>query len=409
MSKRANPDSEDVVITDQLYRRDPRSPQLEQELAAYHELSIRIASDPAGAIQRFLDLSLELCPAAASAGLSELCDKDGEPVFHWSALRGALAGHVGGTSPRHFSPCGLCLDNHHTILVDRPARVFGYLAMSPAIIEGLIVPLYDTGKRPIGTLWVTSHDPAAKFDPTDARVLEQLAVQLVLAIKLRRKASILVQLEETARDREILVQEVRHRVKNMIQMTSALLELQQRGLGAGEAKSALREAQNRLLVLSSVYESLLLPAADMREVNLSKLLARLITALADTAACSHRILLESGCDDLCLSVDQAVPLGLIVNEAVTNALKHAFEPGQSGNITVRLDCSDERCSLLITDNGRGIIGAQREGSLGMRLMQNLARQLYGRLSIETDAGTKVRLDWPRATAVPGKVALEPVA
>jgi two-component sensor histidine kinase len=237
---------EDVLNTHNLYRRRARPAPLQAELKAYHDLSTLMATDPVKAIQRFLEIALELCPAAGSAGLSELAEEDGEPIFRWTAMAGAFAPYVGGTTPRDFSPCGLCLDNHHTVLVDRPARIFTYFNnASPPITEGLIVPLYDTGKRPIGTLWVTSHT-GAKFDPTDARLIEQLAVQLVLAIKLRRKARIVVQLEETVRDREILVQEVRHRVKNMIQMTSALLHLQQRELKVAEARTALGEAQNRL-------------------------------------------------------------------------------------------------------------------------------------------------------------------
>lgn len=248
------PSADDVLITHELYKRPARPADLSTELNAHRELSSLMANDPLLAIRRFLDLALELCPAAGSAGLSELTEhSDGEQVFEWTALAGAFAPYEGGSTPRHFSPCGLCLDNHHTILLDRPGRLFTYLSHAePEIVEGLVVPLYDTGKRPLGTLWITSHDPDARFDPTDARVMEQLAVQLVLAIKLRRKASLMVRLEETARDNEVLVEEVRHRVKNMIQMTSGLLQLQQRGVQSREAKVALQDAQSRLLVLASL-------------------------------------------------------------------------------------------------------------------------------------------------------------
>lgn len=323
-------------------------------------------------------------------------------------MAGAFAPYVGGTTPRDFSPCGLCLDNHHTVLVDRPYRLFTYFSdASPRITEGLIVPLYDTGKRPIGTLWVTSHT-AAKFDPTDARVMEQLAVQLVLAIKLRRKAKIVVQLEETARDREVLVHEVRHRVKNMIQMASALLELQHRDLKAVEARAALREAQNRLLVLASVYETLLQPGADVREVNVCSLVERLIEALANSSISGHSVTVESDCRDLHLSVDQAVPLGLIVNEAVTNALKHAFK-ARAGKVVVKLVRDAVNCSLSVSDDGRGLDGPPREGSLGLRLMKNLSRQLRGDLTVTSEVGTTVTVQWPFVAITPGEVALQPIS
>ena len=384
---------DELLITHNLYRRRARPAPLQAEVRAYHELSTLMASDAVAAIQRFLEFALELCPAAGSAGLSELGEEDGQPVFRWTAMAGAFALYVGGTTPRDFSPCGLCLDNHHTVLVDRPYRLFTYFnEASPPITEGLIVPLYDTGKRPIGTLWVTSHT-AAKFDPTDARVMEQLAVQLVLAIKLRRKAKILAQLEETARDREMLVHEVRHRVKNMIQMTSALLELQHRDLKAPEARTALREAQHRLLVLASVYETLLQPGADVREVNVCTLVEKLIDALKESSSCCQSVEVESNCRDLHLSVDQAVPLGLIVNEAVTNALKHAFH-GRAGKVSVKFARSGPTCSLIVSDDGSGLDRPPREGSLGLRLMKTLSRQLGGQFTIDSNDGTTVTVCWP---------------
>ena len=151
------------------------------------------------------------------------------------------------------------------------------------------MPLLDTGKRPIATLWVTSHDKSLVFNPTDARVMEQLALQLVLAIKLRRKQSLIVRLGETSHDNEMLVQEVRHRVKNMIQMTSGFLQLQQRAARSIEAKIVLREAQSRLLVLSNVYEALLEPDADQRMVDVGSLVERLLLALRDTSVNGSKI------------------------------------------------------------------------------------------------------------------------
>ena len=386
---------EDVLITEQLYRRPPRSADLETELAAYRELSALIAIDPVQAIQRFLELALELCPAAGSAGLSELTRSGGsDAVFTWTAMSGAFKKYVGGTTPREFSPCGLCLDHHHTILVERPGRVFTYFDdAEPEIVEGLIVPLYDTGKRPIGTLWVTSHQDGRPFDPTDARVMEQLAVQLVLAIKLRRKAALYSKLEEAMRDKDVLVHEVRHRVKNMIQMTSALLVLQERGVQSGEARTALREAQSRLLVLASVYEALLLPEADARRVDVATLIESLARALSATGAQGGRIEITTDCDQALLGVSQAVPVGLIVNEAITNALKHAFDGRASGRVDIKLRNTRSQCLMVISDDGRGFDTTVRKGSLGMRLMKSLARQVRGRISFDGANGTTVRLEW----------------
>jgi len=404
---------DEILKTAVLYRRQPRECSLENELAAYRELSALMAVDPKLAIQRFLELALELCPGAGSAGLSELAvDEAGDPIFRWTAMSGAFAPYVGGTTPRDFSPCGLCLDHHHAILVERPARVFTYFKEAePEIVEGLIVPLYDTGKRPLGTLWVTSHDAASMFDPTDARILEQLAVQLVLAIKLRRKAKILVEMEQLVRDRDLLVQEVNHRVKNTIQMTSALLHLQERGVSK-EARHALKEAQGRLLVLAKVYEALLHPGAegDLTSISMRPLLETLVTALCSTPQHANRIEVTIKCDDVLLDTSQAVPVGLIVNEAMTNALKHGFPRRRAGAVVIELSECRALCSLQISDNGVGFEHPLREGSLGMRLIQSLARQLGTTVEVKSSPGTTVKLEWrlPKpsrsdATARPGGV------
>jgi two-component sensor histidine kinase len=387
---------DEVLITPALYRRSPRECSLDNELAAYRELSALMAVDPQLAIQRFLELALELCPGAGSAGLSELAaDEAGEPIFRWTAMSGAFAAYVGGTTPRHFSPCGLCLDQHHAILVERPARVFTYFNdAEPEIVEGLIVPLYDTGKRPLGTLWVTSHDAVSRFDPTDSRILEQLAVQLVLAIKLRRKATILVQMEQLVRDKDLLVQEVNHRIKNTIQMTSALLHLQERGV-SNEARHALKEAQGRLLVLAKVYEALLHPSVegDLTTINMRTLLDTLVTALGAGPQHANRVSCTTVCDGVLLDASQAVPVGLIVNEAVTNALKHGFPRRRCGEVLIEMSKSGSFCLLKIKDNGIGFEQPLRHGSLGMRLMQSLARQLGATIEVKGGSGTSIKLQW----------------
>ncbi|HEX8223451.1 MAG TPA: histidine kinase dimerization/phosphoacceptor domain -containing protein [Allosphingosinicella sp.] len=393
---------EAVLATPELYRRSARAADLETELEAYRELSSLMSPEPGLAIQRFLELAIELCPAAGSAGLSELgVGEDGGEIFTWTALAGEFLPYVGGTTPRDFSPCGLCLDHHHTILVERPARAFGYFAdAEPQIVEGLIVPLYDTGKRPIGTLWVASHDPGGRFDATDARVMEQLAVQLVLAIKLRRKARVLMVLEQVVRDKDILVQEVHHRVKNTIQMTSALLHLQERGLASSEARAALKEAQSRLLVLANVHEALVQPAAgsDASSVDMAALVETLVSSLRESAPPSSGIRLGTACDAMMLPASEAVPLGLIVNEAVTNSLKHAFHGRDSGEVVVELRAG-ETCSLEIRDDGIGFAKAARDGSLGMRLIQSLSRQLKAKVAVSGEGGASVRLEWKRSAPV----------
>lgn len=177
-----------LLATEALYRRPCAPVDLAAEASAMRSLTGLVADNPPDGIARFLDIARDLCNAG-SAGLSVLTDgPDGRRVFFWDALSGAYADYVGGTTPADFSPCGLCLEVGRTILLDRPSRVFTYLdAAEPPIVEGMIVPLYDANKVPLGTLWIVSHDETRRFDGETARRMEQFAGLMVLAIRLRQQ------------------------------------------------------------------------------------------------------------------------------------------------------------------------------------------------------------------------------
>lgn len=179
----------------------------------------------------------------------------------------------------------------------------------------------------------------------------------------------------------------------MIQMTSSLLVLQERGVISGEARSALREAQSRLLVLAGVYESLLLPNADARRVDVAGLVRTLASALGANSGPDIDVKITTDCDEMLLGVSQAVPVGLIVNEAITNSLKHAFNDSGAGEVLITLRIAGTKCSLVVSDDGSGFDDPTRQSSLGMRLMRSLARQLRARFSIDGSSGTTVCLDW----------------
>lgn len=178
-----------IDITHELALRPRRRPNLLREADAFRELSELMLKSSQRAVERFVEIALELCDAG-TAGLSLLPNTEGKPYFVWEKLAGALADSEGGQTPRDFSPCGLCLDAGHTILLLRPFELFEYFnAAAMPLMEGLIVPLYDTGGEPLGTIWVVHHDADKHFDAEDARTMEHLAIQLVLALKLRRERS----------------------------------------------------------------------------------------------------------------------------------------------------------------------------------------------------------------------------
>lgn len=149
-------------------------------------------------------------------------------------------------------------------------------------------------------------------------------------------------------------------------------------------------------MLASVYEFLLEPDSERRHVDAAALIDRLVAALRGSCGSPALIRVRTDCDKLLIGVTNAVPVGLIVNEAVTNALKYAFGDDQSGEVLVELKCTGPRCTLRISDNGRGFERPPRPGSLGMALMNRLGRQLSGEMTVDGSNGTTVRLEWTLA-------------
>lgn len=160
-----------VIITPQLSARPTRKKNRDQLGAALDKLAGRLSGSEQELLDALVRAALELCDAG-TAGFSVLYED--EQVFRWDALAGALAGAKGGTTPRTWSPCGTTLDFGTPQLFSNPGRCFEYFNNSPhQIFEGLVVPVYVKTK-PLGTLWIASHDDR-KFDKEDLQVLQIFA------------------------------------------------------------------------------------------------------------------------------------------------------------------------------------------------------------------------------------------
>jgi signal transduction histidine kinase len=139
-------------------------------------------------IDTLLRTSLELC-SAGTAGLSLLeTPAEGEQIFRWTNVAGALGKQLGGTTPRHFSPCGVTLDRNAPQLFNYPGRLFQYFnGFDFTIVEALVMPVDLGGERP-GTIWILSHDEEVKFDSEDARIMTGLAEFTACALRLTRQS-----------------------------------------------------------------------------------------------------------------------------------------------------------------------------------------------------------------------------
>jgi two-component sensor histidine kinase len=192
-------------------------------------------------------------------------------------------------------------------------------------------------------------------------------------------------------EKEVLLKEIHHRVKNNMQVISSLISLQADELREVAVREALRDVAHRVRSMALVHEKLY-QSSDMAQIDFAEyvrsLLSYLFRAHGNTAS-GIRLVLEL--DPVLLSVNTAVPCGLIVNELVSNALKHAFNERGEGEVAVSLQSSVRgRVRLCVCDNGRGMPAgfAWREaGSLGLRLVRMLAGQLHATVEASSDGGT----------------------
>ena len=159
----------EVDIRPFLDARPRRSPNYEHEDRAYGELATEMAENPRNLLQKLVEVAVDLCQAD-TAGVSLL---DGD-VFRWEAVAGVFAAARGGTMPRNESPCGVCIDRDAVQLMHLADRCFPALLAEPRFVEALLIPFHHRG-RPIGTVWVVSHNADRQFDWEDARVVRILS------------------------------------------------------------------------------------------------------------------------------------------------------------------------------------------------------------------------------------------
>jgi two-component sensor histidine kinase len=423
----------DLFVTGAMLRRGKVAPNLHAEGAAFCGVAKVIANDPCVALQHLLDVARRSCHAG-SAGLSLLRDDGaGRSVVHWAAISGAMASHTGTDTPRDASPCGLSLDAGTTIRVSRPRRAFASLRDTlPEMVEDLIVPLYDNASKPLGTLWIAHHDSKSHFSSDDARIAEQLAAQSVLALNLleqareHRCAIALLESHRVAQQhllahdlaeereqrehaeacesesrralvfKDAMLQELNHRTKNTLQTAGSLLVLQARATSSAQVRTALLDGYARLQLLAKVHELLSTQTDCAQTLVMAQLLQTLGDGLRQSfAKTSAQVSLQLTSDPLALPVGQAIPLGLLANELVTNAYKHAFPNDSSGEITVTLQHTPENGLILrVADTGIGLHPTGSEIGMGFKLIRTLAAQLQGTLTSATPpegAGTAVTL------------------
>ncbi|NYT41177.1 sensor histidine kinase [Sphingomonas sp. R-74633] len=188
-------------------------------------------------------------------------------------------------------------------------------------------------------------------------------------------------------ERDLFLEEFDHRVKNNFTLVAALLDMQRRRAREGETTEALSTALNRVESIARAHRHLYRgDAVSPGEVDMATYLEELCAALAEALFLRGAITLDCTCDHAAIPRDRAVSIGLIVNELVTNAAKHAFAGREGGRIEVRFASATPGWTLIVRDDGVGVPEVKprgKEGGLGQRLIEGFVRQARGTASTET--------------------------
>lgn len=202
------------------------------------------------------------------------------------------------------------------------------------------------------------------------------------------------QLKESLREKELLLKEIHHRVKNNLQVISSLLYLQSKRISDKKACEMFQDSQNRIRSMALIHEQLY-QSNDLARIDFTEYAKNLVEHISHTYSTdSSQIRLDVAIEDVFLGIDEAIPYGLIINELVSNAFKHAFPNDPQGEIHVKLLSDSDTYTLIVDDNGVGFtkeLDLNSTKSLGLQLVVNLTRQLGGTLELDRSEGTRFKV------------------
>ncbi len=202
------------------------------------------------------------------------------------------------------------------------------------------------------------------------------------------------QLKSSLDEKEVLLREIHHRVKNNMQIISSLLNLQSRYLNDEKTVNILNESRNRVRSMAMVHEELY-RSRDLSKIDFADYIQRLLSGLFSSYGIDKKFIKpEINVEDVLLNIDIAVPCGLIINELISNSLKHAFTQGQKGKISIKFHPHDGKYVLTVADNGTGFpegIDFKNTKTLGLQLVNTLVKQLSGNIDICSSSGTSFKI------------------
>ena len=275
-------------------------------------------------------------------------------------------------------------------------------------VEAQYSPIFDKEGKVVGGLAVL-HDSTerraalVKLEQTKARLEEmveertrELSVaneELKKEVAQRKLAQ--EQINESLKEKIVLLREVHHRVKNNLQIVSSLLNLQAGYINDKKILEVFKESQARIRSMALIHEKLY-QSRDLDKINFSDYIDSLIQDLFRSYRSQlNNIDIRCEADQIFLEIDQAILCGLVINELISNSIKHAFKGRESGEVLVKLFQENNVYNIIVQDNGVGFpadIDIENTDSLGLQLVTSLTTQMGGNLEITSENGTIVKIN-----------------
>jgi len=224
----------------------------------------------------------------------------------------------------------------------------------------------------------------------DGKGLRYGAIESIRDITERKKEEI--QLKSSLNEKEVLLREIHHRVKNNLQIISSLLNLQEFYVKEDPiAVNVLKESKNRVLAMAMIHE-MLYQSTNLSHINIPNYIRNLISNLVYSYGYNSNFKTVLNVEEIMLNIETSIPVGLIIGELVSNSLRHAFPNKQEGKITLSLKYCNKGYNLVISDDGVGLPPKYDfrnvESTLGLKLVNSLVEQLDGSIELEKNIGTQ---------------------